>query len=59
MSVLEPVTRLEVAAVSDVPERRETDLVEAPDLVVVDHVRSHTVKCYWDFMECRWECSRD
>ena len=26
---------------------------------VIDHVHAHSVKCYWDFMECRWQCSDD
>ncbi|NUR06746.1 MAG: hypothetical protein HOQ22_01265 [Nocardioidaceae bacterium] len=21
-----------------------------------DHVTSHSIKCYWDYLECRWEC---
>jgi len=21
-----------------------------------DHVTSHSIKCYWDFVECRWQC---
>jgi hypothetical protein len=24
-----------------------------------DHVRFHSTRCYWDFVECRWECSAD
>jgi hypothetical protein len=23
----------------------------------VDHVRAHSVRCYWDHVECRWRCS--
>jgi hypothetical protein len=30
-----------------------------PKEPVIDHVRAHSVKCYWDFMECRWQCSDD
>ena len=26
---------------------------------VVDHVRTHGVRCYWDLRECRWECHPD
>jgi hypothetical protein len=29
----------------------------APAKPVIDHVHAHSVKCYWDFMECRWQCS--
>ena len=24
-----------------------------------DHVRSHSTHCYWDFVDCRWRCSRE
>jgi len=23
-----------------------------------DHVRTHGRSCWWNFLECRWECSR-
>ena len=26
---------------------------------VVDHVRTHGRRCYWDLTECRWECRPD
>ena len=52
MSVLEPVAPPEPLTEAVVPEQREA-------VEVVDHVRSHSMKCYWDFVECRWQCSRD
>jgi len=58
MSV-QPVTEAPV-----VPEQHEVLTVEpvaqkeAP-LPRLDHVTSHSIKCYWDFRECRWECSDD
>ncbi len=30
----------------------------APTEVPVDHVRSHGPRCFWDFLDCRWDCSR-
>jgi hypothetical protein len=30
-----------------------------PTKPVIDHIHAHSVKCYWDFMECRWQCSDD
>jgi hypothetical protein len=26
---------------------------------VVDHVRTHGPRCYWDLTQCRWECRPD
>ncbi len=26
---------------------------------VVDHIRTHGVRCYWDLTQCRWECRGD
>jgi len=39
----------------------EASTVEAPTVEGPrpDHVRSHSMSCYWDFVECRWRCSRD
>jgi hypothetical protein len=64
MNVLEPAAP--AGAVTDPPiaaDRRDaarnTVVLEQPRvLAVIDHVRSHDVKCYWDFVECRWECPR-
>jgi len=25
----------------------------------VDHVRAHGRSCWWDFTQCRWQCSPD
>ncbi len=33
--------------------------VEDPVPTVVDHVRTHGRRCYWDLTECRWECRPD
>jgi hypothetical protein len=60
MSFLEPVAPPEPLAEPIagplaepvVPQQRET-------VEVVDHVRSHSMRCYWDFVECRWQCPRD
>jgi cyclopropane fatty-acyl-phospholipid synthase-like methyltransferase len=60
MSVVEPV--IEAVAV---PDQREVVVGEATwqkeDRVVgvemIDHVTSHSIKCYWDFVDCRWQCS--
>lgn len=60
MSVLEPVVqRTEAGPV--VPQQREVaDPVVAPvPKAVVDHITAHSLKCYWDFIECRWQCSRE
>jgi hypothetical protein len=39
----------------------ETEPVEAPaaEPLRPDHVRSHSMRCYWDFVDCRWRCARD
>ena len=42
---VEPITQ--PAAVPDVPAE-----------VRVDHVRTHGPRCFWDFRDCRWDCSR-
>ena len=59
MSVLEPV-----AAAVLVPGKSDTVVDTVPheqqpvvELAVLDHVTSHSIKCYWDFVECRWRCS--
>ncbi|CAN5588957.1 hypothetical protein BH10ACT10_BH10ACT10_28110 [soil metagenome] len=36
-------------------DHRVADRVPA----VVDHVRLHGVRCYWDLRQCRWECRPD
>ena len=53
-----------VTDVSVVPEPGEVLTVEpvgqeGAALARLDHVTSHSIKCYWDFREARWECSRD
>jgi hypothetical protein len=58
MSVLEPEVqpvRLEPV----LPEQRDPagGPVAAAAPTVLDHVQSHSMKCYWDFVECRWQCS--
>jgi hypothetical protein len=60
MSVLEPVVQRSEAG-SVVPQQRDgTEPVGAPaPRAVVDHIAAHSMKCYWDFTECRWQCSRD
>jgi hypothetical protein len=63
MSVLEPVARGDASSGPVVPEQRESDAETAAapvptDAPVVDHVRSHSNRCYWDFVECRWACVR-
>jgi hypothetical protein len=42
-----------------VPVQATVTLEQAPELPPADHVRMHGPRCYWDFRECRWECSRD
>lgn len=58
MSVVDPAgTTAEPVPVMPsavVPAQRET----GPD-AVVDHVRRHGTRCYWDVAECRWACTRD
>jgi hypothetical protein len=62
MSVLEPVaapTARDTVVVEDLPA---TDVLEVTEVAVdappaYDHVTSHSMKCYWDVRECRWECS--
>jgi hypothetical protein len=46
----------EQTAAAAVPAQA-TPVEPAPAPSVVDHVRSHSMKCYWDFVECRWQCS--
>jgi hypothetical protein len=59
MSV-QPVTEAPV-----VPEQQHEVLTVEPvapgEAAVqrLDHITSHSIKCYWDFRECRWECSED
>ena len=35
----------------------QAPIVDPAPAPVIDHVHAHSVKCYWDFMECRWQCS--
>jgi len=46
---VEPITQpiTQPATVPDVPAK-----------VRVDHVRTHGPRCFWDFRDCRWDCSR-
>lgn len=65
MKIIEPIARPAAGAV--VPEQARRDAAGAADevvapaaaapAVVIDHVRSHEVACYWDHLECRWRCS--
>jgi hypothetical protein len=27
-------------------------------LIALDAQHEHTRRCYWDFRECRWQCSK-
>lgn len=49
-----PATPVGTGSVGTLPV--ETPRAEA---LRPDHVRSHSMRCYWDFVECRWRCSRD
>jgi hypothetical protein len=68
MKVTEPPARRSVADV--VPHRlgvadpvvagpamAESELAKPSPPVVIDHVRAHDVSCYWDHLECRWQCA--
>jgi hypothetical protein len=35
----------------------EPELAEPAPPVVIDHVRAHDVSCYWNHLECRWQCA--
>jgi hypothetical protein len=56
MSV-KPVTEATVVP----PQHEVLTPVTRKETVVarLDHVTSHSIKCYWDFREARWECSDD
>jgi hypothetical protein len=58
MSVLEPEIR-PVRAEAVVPGQRGPveEPGEAASPTVLDHVQSHSRRCYWDVAECRWQCS--
>lgn len=45
-----------------VPEQGPADESSAPappksEPVVIDHVQTHTMRCYWDVAQCRWHCT--
>jgi hypothetical protein len=54
-----PATPVETGPVGTL--QAETPRVEEPaaEALAPDHVRSHSMRCYWDFVECRWRCSGD
>jgi hypothetical protein len=56
MSIVEPPAALDV--LEHEPEVAVEPPVTAP-VTELDHVRSHSVKCYWDYRDCRWQCSDD
>ena len=55
-----PATPVGTGSVGALPVETTT-AAEAPDAEGLrpDHVGSHSMRCYWDFVECRWRCSRD
>jgi hypothetical protein len=60
MSVLEPAVQ-RAGTTPVIHEQRDgTGPVPVapvePPRAVADHVRSHSMGCYWDFVECRWQC---
>jgi hypothetical protein len=52
-----PVTATLPAQPAAVEPAVEPAADPGPAKPVIDHVHAHSVKCYWDFMECRWQCS--
>ena len=41
------------------PARPGLPTAASPPTPLFDHVRSHSTRCYWDHVQCRWACSRD
>ena len=54
-----PAVPVETAAVRELPVETPTAEAAAAGSLRPDHVRSHSMRCYWDFVECRWRCSGD
>jgi hypothetical protein len=52
-----PATPVGAGSVGTLPV--ETAEAPAAEGLRPDHVRSHSMRCYWDFVECRWRCNRD
>jgi len=57
MSIVEPPAALDV--LEQEPEVAVDPPGTAPAVEELDHVRFHSVKCYWDYRDCRWQCSAD
>jgi len=53
-----PATPVGTGSVGAMPVETTTEAPPAEGLRP-DHVRSHSMRCYWDFVECRWRCSAD
>ena len=58
MSIIEPPAAVDVVE-QPKPEVAVVPAVPVPTVERLDHVRSHSVKCYWDYRDCRWQCSAD
>jgi hypothetical protein len=54
-----PATPAETGSVGTFEVETPRAEVPAAEPLGPDHVRSHSMRCYWDFAECRWRCSRD
>jgi hypothetical protein len=58
MSIVEPPTALDVSQQArEVPVEPVSPVLDTPVIEAFDHVRSHSVKCWWDYRDCRWQCS--
>jgi hypothetical protein len=54
-----PAAPVEAGSVGMLQDETPSVEVPAAEPFAPDHVRSHSMRCYWDFAECRWRCSRD
>ena len=52
-----PATPIETGTVRSPAVTTMTGEAAVVEPLRVDHVRSHSKGCYWDFVECRWQCS--
>ena len=58
MSIVEPPAALDVSwQTTEAPVEPVQQVPVPPVIESFDHISAHSVKCYWDYRDCRWQCS--